>query len=92
MSKETEENKITIEFIFSDTCPDCPPAKELIERITPEFEEVEVKYLEARDNPGLIEKYDITHVPTVVINEEVVFVESLTEVKLRTKLQELING
>ncbi|MFO8110102.1 MAG: thioredoxin family protein [Thermoplasmata archaeon] len=96
MSEKTDESKVTIEFIYSDTCPDCPPAKELVERIIPEFEDVDVnvdvKYLEARDSTQFIEKYDITHVPTVVINEEVVFVESLTEAKLRTKLQELIDG
>lgn len=88
----SEEGKVTIEFIFSDTCPDCPPAKELLERVVPEFQNVEVKYLEARDSPELIEKYDITHVPTVVINEKVVFVESLTEKKLREKLQEFLDG
>jgi len=92
MSEKEAESKVCIEFIFSDTCPDCPPAKELVERIVPEFEDVDVKYLEARNNPGLIEKYDITHIPTIVINEEVAFVESLTEAKLRTKIQELIDG
>ncbi len=89
MSAEKKNTKIDV--IYSDTCPDCPPVKEAIENVLQDFEGIEVEYREARDSSNLISKHDITHVPTVIINDEVEFVETLTEDKLRHRLEEIIN-
>ncbi len=87
-----EDGKIKMEFIYSETCPDCPPAKEAVERIKEDYDDLEVDYIKAKDRADLISKYDITHIPTVVINENVEFVETLTEEKLRNRLEEIRNG
>lgn len=88
---EDDEDTILIEFIYSDTCPDCPPAKEAVERVVPDYDRVEVEYLQVKDNPGKISKHDITHVPTIVIDGDVEFVETLTEAKLRATLEEKLD-
>ncbi len=97
MMKDSEENaedeneKILVEVVFSDTCADFPPVKKTVDRVVPDYDKVEVEYLLVKDNPGKISKYDITHVPTVIIDGEVVFVETLTEAKLRGKLEEVLD-
>ncbi|MGM0405654.1 MAG: thioredoxin family protein [Thermoplasmatota archaeon] len=87
-----EDGNIKMEFIYSETCPDCPPAKEAVERIKEDYEDLDVDYIKAKDRADIINKYDITHVPTIVINEKVEFVETLTEEKLRARLEEIRNG
>lgn len=93
MTAEEEKEKTKIEFIFTDTCPDCPPAEEVVKRVKEDYEEqLEVEFLRAKDNPDLVSAYDITHVPTIVINGEVEFVESVTESNLRERLEETIDA
>lgn len=77
-----------IEFIYSETCPDCPPAKEIVERVKDDYDDLTVEYILAKENPGILDKYDITHVPTIVIDENVEFEEELTENDLRGKIEE----
>jgi len=88
---EDEKEKILVEVVFSDTCPDFPPVKETVDRVVPDYDGVEVEYLLVKDNPGKISKHDITHVPTVIIDGEVAFVETLTEAKLRGKIEEVLD-
>lgn len=90
MNKE-KNNGVDIEFIYSDTCPDYPPAKEIVERVVEDYEGVNVNYLQVKDNAEKIKKYDITHVPTIVINGEVEFVETLTVEKLKDRIEEIMD-
>lgn len=93
MTSEEEKEAMKLEFIFTDTCPDSPPAKEVVERVMEDYEDLlEVEFLRAKDNPDLVNKYDITHIPTIVIDGEVEFVESVTETKLRTKIEEALDA
>jgi len=87
-----KDEKIEMEFIYSETCPDCPPAKELVKRVKEDYDDLEIDFIKAKDRADIINKYDITHIPTIVINEEVEFVEILTEEKLRARLEEIRNG
>lgn len=85
------KDQINIDFIYSDTCPDCPPAKRIVENVTEDKENVNVNYKRAKDSPKIIKKYDITHVPTIIIDGEVAFIETLTEKDLEEKLNEQVN-
>jgi len=82
------EDQINIEFIYSDTCPDCPPAKRIVENVTEDMKNVKVEYLRAKDSPKIIKDHEITHVPTIIIDDDVAFVETLTESKLEKKLKD----
>ncbi len=84
----TEEAKVSIEFIYSDTCPDCPPARKTVERVTEDMEEVEVNYHRPKNVPKMVDEYDITHVPTIIIDEEVSFEENVNDKELKEKIED----
>lgn len=85
----SKEDKITIDFIYTDTCPDCPPAKKTVKRVTEDRDDIEVKYHLPKDVPEMVDEYDITHVPTIIINEEVAFVEKVNDEELEEYLEDL---
>lgn len=87
MSTEEKAN-VSIEFIYSDTCPDCPPARKAVERVTEDMTSVEVNYHRPKDVPEMVDEYDVTHVPTIIIDEEVAFVENVNDKDLKEKIEE----
>ncbi len=74
---------VSIDFIYSDTCPDCPPAKKTVERVTEDMEGVKVNYHRPKDVPEMVTEYDITHVPTIIIDGEISFVEKVNDKELK---------
>ncbi len=80
---EEKEPIVSIDFIYSETCPDCPPAKKAVERVTEDMDDVEVTYHRPRDVPEMVAEYEITHVPTIIINGEVSFVEKVNDKELK---------
>ncbi len=82
MSEENEQ-MVSIDFIYSDTCPDCPPARKAVERVTEDIDGVKVNYHRPKDVPEMVAEYDITHVPTIIINGEVSFVEKVNDKELK---------
>ncbi len=87
---EKDEKNIEIDFIYTDTCPDCPPAKETVKRVTEDMDQVEVKYHLPKDVPEMVDEHDITHVPTIIINGEVAFVENIEDDELKDYIEKLI--
>ncbi len=87
MSTEEDEN-VTIDFIYSDTCPDCPPARKAVERVTEDMTSVEVNYHRPKDVLEMVDEYNITHVPTIIIDGEVAFVETVNDKELKEKIEE----
>ncbi|MFO7793320.1 MAG: thioredoxin family protein [Thermoplasmata archaeon] len=87
-----KDGKIEMEFIYSETCPDSSQAKELVERVKDDYGDLDVNFIKAKDRADIINKYEVTHIPTIVINGEVEFVETLTEEKLRARLEEIRNA
>ncbi len=85
---EEKEPMVSIDFIYSDTCPDCPPARKAVERVTKDMEGVEVNYHRPKDVPEMVDEYDITHVPTIIINDEVSFVEQVNDKELKEIIEE----
>ncbi|MBS3817272.1 MAG: thioredoxin family protein [Candidatus Thermoplasmatota archaeon] len=82
-----EEKEVKIDFIYSDTCPDCPPARKTVERITEDFDGVEINYFRAKDVPEKVKEYDITHVPTIIIDDEISHVETVNDKELKEELE-----
>ncbi|MFP4001095.1 MAG: thioredoxin family protein [Candidatus Natronoplasma sp.] len=87
MSTE-EKSNVSIDFIYSDTCPDCPPARKAVERVIDGMDSVEVNYHRPKDVPEMVDEYDVTHVPTIIIDGEVEFVETVNDKELKEKLEE----
>jgi len=85
--KESDEEKVTIDFIYSDTCPDCPPARKTVERVVEDFDDVVVNYYRAKDVPEKVDEYDITHIPTVIIDGEVSYVETVNDKEFKEQLE-----
>lgn len=86
--EESEGAKVNIDFIYSDTCPDCPPARKTLERVVEDFDDVTVNYQRARDVPEKVDEHDITHIPTVIIDGEVSHVETVNDKELKETLED----
>ncbi|MFP3871354.1 MAG: thioredoxin family protein [Candidatus Natronoplasma sp.] len=86
-----EDPKVEIDFIYSDTCPDCPPARQTLERVTKDFENVEVNYLRAKEALEKVDEHDITHIPTIIIDGEVAHVETVNDKELKENIEKSKN-
>lgn len=84
---QDDDPKLEIEFIYSETCPDCPPAKEILEKVIEDFEGVNVEYIKVKNASEKLKEYDITHIPTVIIDGEVAHVETVEEKELRENIE-----
>lgn len=79
--------QIKIELYYTPTCPDCLPAKKIVQEVLKEYKNIEYKEINAKENMELVEKLGITHVPTIFINGEMIFVEKVDEKKLREEIE-----
>ena len=68
-------------------CPSCVQATKLIKKIKEENKlKFEIEELDIRDNPDLIQKYQIMASPGIVIDGKLEFTGMPSEKKLRKKL------
>ncbi|MCL2847946.1 MAG: FAD-dependent oxidoreductase [Firmicutes bacterium] len=70
------------------TCPNCMPVKEAVEFIAKYNKNISVSVLDLTDEDDIIDKFDISSVPVLIINDEKVVVgrmgvEELVEVLMR---------
>ena len=54
-------------------------------------DDIEVKYIDATEDPGSVEKYSIMAVPTIVVDGEVAFVGAPSRKQLENYLREKLN-
>ena len=82
-----------IEVITSPQCPHCPAAKRVVEEVVKKVscDDIEVKYIDATEDPGTVEKYSIMAVPTIVVDGEVAFVGAPSSEQLENYLREKLN-
>jgi len=82
-----------IEIITSPQCPHCPTAKRVVEEVVKKVscDDIEVKYIDATEDPGTVEKYSIMAVPTIVVDGEVAFVGAPSSEQLENYLREKLN-
>ena len=82
-----------IEIITSPQCPHCPTAKRVVEEVVKKdsCDDIEVKYIDATEDPGTVEKYSIMAVPTIVVDGEVAFVGAPSSEQLENYLREKLN-
>ncbi|MCX8173575.1 MAG: thioredoxin family protein [Thermoplasmata archaeon] len=68
-----------VELFYSPTCPDCPPAKRIFRKLLAAHPEVEYAEINVKENRKRAEEIGLTHVPTILFDGEIVFVEHVTE-------------
>ncbi len=85
-------SKITIQEISSPGCSHCAQAKKLLEEeIKPQFQDVEVRYVDMLSEEGqkMVQEYGIMSSPGIVVNGELFSVGGLDKNKLITRIKEL---
>ena len=80
--------QIQIEILTKKGCDLCVDAKEIVERVLPDFPAT-LKMIGIEFIPNLIEKYK-EKIPVVRINGKESFVYKVHEITLRKKLEKLI--
>ena len=67
---------VKIEVFYSDNCPYCPAAMELVREVSAKFSDVTVEEVNTSTSEGATRAgdYQIFTVPTIVINGKVSFV------------------
>ena len=79
---------IQIEILTKKDCGLCVDAKEIVERVLPDFPAT-LKMIDIESNSDLFEKYK-AKIPVVRINGKENFVYKVNEITLRKKLEKLI--
>ena len=80
--------QIQIEILTKKDCGLCDDAKEVVERVLPDFPAT-LKIIDIESNSDLFEKYK-EKIPVVRINGKENFVYKVHEITLRKKLEKLI--
>ena len=80
--------QIQIEILTKKDCGLCVDAKEIVERVLPDFP-VTLKMIDIESNSDLFEKYK-EKIPVVLINGKENFVYKVNEITFRKKLEKLI--
>ncbi len=82
---------VTLEVFTSHSCPYCPVAVEVAEKVMQNFgDEVEYSHLNVDENMDKVREYQIMSVPTVVINGKTAFIGAPDEEELTKKLKKAI--
>jgi protein-disulfide isomerase len=84
-------SQVTIEVFYSETCPNCPPQKDLAENYRDE-EGVNVRLTDVAKNQGRAENHGVRAVPTTVvdgpgIDQKTGFKGVMAEEKLETAIE-----
>ncbi len=79
---------IIIEILTKKDCSLCDTAKEIVERVLPDFP-VQLKMTDIESSAGLFDTYK-EKIPVVRINGEESFVYKVHEITLRKKLEKIL--
>jgi glutaredoxin-like protein len=85
---ETLETPIHIQVFITLTCPHCPRAVHMAHQMAIESEMIEADMVEIMEFPHLSNRYFVSAVPKVVINEEVDFEGALPEKSYLDKIMD----
>jgi glutaredoxin-like protein len=85
LSEETKaalkklKDPVHLQVFITLTCPYCPGAVEMAHRLSEESDLVTSDMVESAEFPHLTQKYNVSSVPKVIINEEIQFEGALPE-------------
>lgn len=78
-----------IEF-YTDWCPSCKAVRGTLERLAEERDDIDVRAVNADENPELAKKFGIMSVPTFVVMKEGVVSRRVSGAKTISELKALI--
>jgi len=78
-----------IEF-YTDWCPSCKAVRGTLERLADERDDLDVRTVNADENPELAKKFGIMSVPTFVVMKEGVVSRRVSGAKTINELKSLI--
>jgi glutaredoxin len=81
-----------IDLLTMAGCPHCAHARTVLERVQPDYPELEVIIHDIAEEPELASRYMLMSAPGVVIDGKLVFSGGLDETKLRERLDAAASG
>lgn len=81
-----------IDLLTMSGCPHCAHAKQVLERVEPDYPELEVTIHDLAEEPELASRYMLMSAPGVVIDGALAFSGGLDEAELREYLDQAIVG
>lgn len=84
----TSSSSAVLEYVSSSGCSDCRAFERLLEQVHPDYPAVEVRAIAADSTRGMALSIGrgILRFPIIVLDDEVVAVESISEEELRSAL------
>lgn len=73
------DQDVHIQVFVTPTCPYCPSAVRVAHQMAIENSKIKADAIEAAEFPHLVSRYDISAVPTVIINDKVQFEGAVPE-------------
>ena len=80
---------IKVELLTMPGCGHCAAAKEILEKVKPDFPEMEVEILDVTEHHEVAQKYMLMSAPGIAINGKLEFTGGIREEKLRKRLEGL---
>jgi thioredoxin 1 len=81
-----------LEIFKSSNCPFSPRAIRIAEAVLESYDDISLRVVDVRHNRQRARQMQICAVPTLVFNDEVIYVGSPTADELDNKLEELQNA
>lgn len=90
----SEQVRPLLEYVTNPGCRDCRVFEELLGRLMPDFPEVEVREVAAETPRGMAIPVErgVLRFPVIVLDDDVIAVESIAEVALRASLSARRDG
>lgn len=77
-----------LDLLTMPGCSHCAHAKEILERIKPDYPDLEVVEHDVTEEPELASKYMLMSAPGIVIDDKLEFTGGVDETKLRARLSQ----
>lgn len=82
---------VKVEVFTSKTCPHCPSAIAVAQKVKEQFgDEMDLELLDVDENIDKVREYGLMSVPTVVVDGKVEFIGAPTEDELTRKVKKRI--
>lgn len=83
---------IELLFLTVPNCAQCAKAKQVIEKVQPDFPDLKVAYIDVTQHPEILQQYRVLSAPGVVINGKLLYTGGLDEAAFREQLNQLSSG
>lgn len=88
---ERSSMSVKVEVFTSKTCPHCPSAISVAQKVKEQFgDEMDLELLDVDENIDKVREYGLMSVPTVVVDSKVEFIGAPTEDELTRKVKKRI--